>query len=476
MIIFLILIIILSFYAYKKEIKIKKILLFSFLCFVSLFTFKTLELLDSKTIKITKKDYLLRLTHYYTGDATGSGKYLPGTGNYIPNLVSSGKLRIEASTDWYLYNDGGIDYLVLATATVQCLNVNSSKDGCYKYRLAGPTNGIKYRSYKDKMVLLINGKKYNGMVLDSCGECMKPQYANNEKIDVLVKGKNPKVVPDATTVTILSEDPSAAYNASDYSPITYGNNTSNYSTSYTGDLKKGWLFLRFNEKVLTKRTDADTIEDTIDGAINEIYRRAGSNENSSSSPVKTGMEGKPIYGKTIKSPIPDYVKSAMQSPVGTQTCNQSSCFGYYSSGNCSSHGGVDLTSTPAALIYSAAEGVVTNVIYNSTQCSPKFTSTGASCGPGCTGNIVTIKHTFNGEEWYTKYVHMSSINSAIKLDATVSKGQEIGIIGTTGCSTGVHLHFEIIGPGNSLYNPEEILTTTCKLRSDCNLARSSCSK
>ena len=472
MIIFLILIIILSFYAYKKEIKIKKILLFSFLCFVSLFTFKTLELLDSKTIKITKKDYLLRLTHYFPGDQTGSGTKLGAVGEISP-LIRDGKLRVDASTDWYLYNDGGIDYLVLATATVHCLR--SSDAGCNQYKQAGPINGIKYRTYRDKMVLLINGKKYNGMVLDSCGACMRIGCVENEKIDIFVKGRNPKVVPDGLPAEILSEDPSAAYNASDYSPITDGSNTSNYSTSYTGDLKKGWLFLRFNDKILTKRTDADTIADTIDGAINEIYRRAGSND-SSSSPVKTGMEGKPIYGKTIKSPIPDYVKSAMQSPVGTQTCNQSSCFGYYSSGNCSSHGGVDLTSKPAALIYSAAEGVVTNVIYNSTQCSPKFTSTGASCGPGCTGNIVTIKHTINGEEWYTKYVHMSSINSAIKLDATVSKGQEIGIIGTTGCSTGVHLHFEIIGPGSSLYNPEEILTTTCKLRSDCNLARSSCSK
>lgn len=472
MIVLIISIIILSVYAYKKEVKIKKILLFSFLCFVSIFTFKTLELLDSKTVTNTKKEYLLRLTHYYTGDGTGTGKYLPGAGSSIPNLVSAGKIKIDAATDWYLYNENGIDYMILATATNSCLNVKSDKDACYKYKLAGPVSGIKYRNYKDKLVLSINGKKYNGIVLDSCGECMKPKYATDEKIDVLVSGKNPKVVPDSTSVTILSEDPSSAYNSSGYSS---NSGITNYSTSYSGDLKKGWLYLRFNDKIFTKRTSADTIEDTIDGAINEIYRRAGT-QGSSETSVQTGMEGKPIYGKTIKSPIPDYVKSNMQSPLGTQNCNQSSCFGYYSAGNCSAHGGVDLTSTPKSLIYSVSDGVVTNVTYNNTQCSPKFTSKGASCGPGCTGNIVTIKHTINGEEWYSKYVHMSSINSAIKVGANITKGQEIGIIGTTGCSTGVHLHFEIIGPANALYNPEELLMSTCKLKSDCNLARSSCTK
>lgn len=56
------------------------------------------------------------------------------------------------------------------------------------------------------------------------------------------------------------------------------------------------------------------------------------------------------------------------------------------------------------------------------------------------GNCVMIDHN-NG--YYTLYGHMSSI--AVSLNQSVSQGQTVGYVGSTGVSTGPHLHFEIRG-------------------------------
>ena len=54
------------------------------------------------------------------------------------------------------------------------------------------------------------------------------------------------------------------------------------------------------------------------------------------------------------------------------------------------------------------------------------------------GNYITIKHD---DGTYSFYAHLSKIN--VSVNQRVTAGQTIGVIGTTGNSTGVHLHFEI---------------------------------
>ncbi|WP_394219095.1 peptidoglycan DD-metalloendopeptidase family protein [Halobacillus trueperi] len=63
------------------------------------------------------------------------------------------------------------------------------------------------------------------------------------------------------------------------------------------------------------------------------------------------------------------------------------------------------------------------------------------------GNKVVIDH---GNGYETIYAHLSSID--VKKGQTVKKGEKLGVMGTTGRSTGVHLHFEIHKKG-SLENP-----------------------
>ena len=58
------------------------------------------------------------------------------------------------------------------------------------------------------------------------------------------------------------------------------------------------------------------------------------------------------------------------------------------------------------------------------------------------GNCVMIDHGYvNGDNYYTLYGHLSSIG--VSVGQVVSQGQYIGAVGSTGVSTGPHLHFEI---------------------------------
>ena len=73
------------------------------------------------------------------------------------------------------------------------------------------------------------------------------------------------------------------------------------------------------------------------------------------------------------------------------------------------------------------------------------------CGEkGGYGNCIMIDH---GNGYYTLYGHMSSY--AVGYGDSVSKGQTIGYVGSTGWATGPHLHFEI-RYGDSCLDPEAV--------------------
>jgi murein DD-endopeptidase MepM/ murein hydrolase activator NlpD len=63
------------------------------------------------------------------------------------------------------------------------------------------------------------------------------------------------------------------------------------------------------------------------------------------------------------------------------------------------------------------------------------------------GNVVILTHSINGQSYATVYAHMSAIS--VSAGQAVSQGQTVGLLGSTGRSTGPHLHFEIhIGSWN----------------------------
>ncbi|GAA0285423.1 peptidoglycan hydrolase CwlO-like protein [Gracilibacillus halotolerans] len=57
------------------------------------------------------------------------------------------------------------------------------------------------------------------------------------------------------------------------------------------------------------------------------------------------------------------------------------------------------------------------------------------------GNTIMITHVIDGKTYTSLYAHLRS--RSVSRGQSVSQGQQIGVMGTTGSSTGVHLHFEI---------------------------------
>ena len=77
------------------------------------------------------------------------------------------------------------------------------------------------------------------------------------------------------------------------------------------------------------------------------------------------------------------------------------------------------------------------------------------------GNLIKIRHT---DGYETRYAHMKSFRRGIRRGKYVKKGQTIGYVGTTGRSTGPHLHFELRKHGRAINPLRVVQVTTKKLR------------
>ncbi len=114
----------------------------------------------------------------------------------------------------------------------------------------------------------------------------------------------------------------------------------------------------------------------------------------------------------------------------------SSAFGWRKSpftGVRSYHGGVDMACSQGTKIYSAMEGKVTATGFNNTY-----------------GNYVIVTHHSG---YKTLYGHMSAI-AAVK-GQYVTQSSVIGYVGSTGLSTGPHLHFTVFKNGKQI-NPQNL--------------------
>ena len=83
------------------------------------------------------------------------------------------------------------------------------------------------------------------------------------------------------------------------------------------------------------------------------------------------------------------------------------------------------------------------------------------CGGG--GNCVKIKHN---TKYQTVYAHMSKFGRGIKKGARVRQGQIIGYVGSTGLSTGPHLHYEVIENGKKINSQKLKLPSGKVLKGD----------
>ncbi|WP_302810901.1 murein hydrolase activator EnvC family protein [Roseburia hominis] len=124
-----------------------------------------------------------------------------------------------------------------------------------------------------------------------------------------------------------------------------------------------------------------------------------------------GVEEHPYTGGAFRWPCPSSTR--VTSNYGTRVSPMS--------GASSNHKGIDIGASAGADIIAAADGTVTAASYSSAA-----------------GNYVMIDH---GGGLYTVYMHASSL--LVSPGQTVSAGDVIAKVGSTGISTGSHLHFGV---------------------------------
>ena len=98
------------------------------------------------------------------------------------------------------------------------------------------------------------------------------------------------------------------------------------------------------------------------------------------------------------------------------------------------HQGLDISTDKGQPVFATADGVVESASYS-----------------GDYGNLVVLKHGF---DLTTRYGHLSAF--AVKPGQSVKRGAVIGYVGSTGRSTGAHVHYEILANGK-LINPLQLL-------------------
>ena len=193
-----------------------------------------------------------------------------------------------------------------------------------------------------------------------------------------------------------------------------------FEVDFQRDIRKGDWFEIYYEKF---EDDNKKVRDTgkiiyasmyVNGGEINLYNFKYNNEE----------EYYDIKGKSI-------TKSLMKTPING--ARLSSSFGMRKHpilGYNKMHRGTDFAAPSGTPIMASGSGTVTRARW---------------CGGG--GNCVKIKHNSTYE---TIYAHMKAFAKGIKEGRKVKQGQIIGYVGSTGLSTGPHLHYEVIVNGKKV--------------------------
>ena len=209
-----------------------------------------------------------------------------------------------------------------------------------------------------------------------------------------------------------------------------------FEVDFQRDIRKGDWFEIFYEKF---EDDNKKVRDTgkiiyasmyVNGEEINLYNFKYNNEE----------EYYDIKGKSI-------TKSLMKTPING--ARLSSSFGMRKHpilGYNKMHRGTDFAAPTGTPIMASGSGTVTRARW---------------CGGG--GNCVKIKHNSTYE---TIYAHMKSFAKGIKEGRKVKQGQIIGYVGSTGLSTGPHLHYEVIVNGKKVNSQKLKLPSGKTLRGE----------
>ncbi len=209
-----------------------------------------------------------------------------------------------------------------------------------------------------------------------------------------------------------------------------------FEVDFQRDIRKGDWFEIYYEKF---EDNNNKVRDTGKIIYASMYVN-GEEINLYNFNYKNDEEYYDIKGKSI-------TKSLMKTPING--ARLSSSFGMRKHpilGYNKMHRGTDFAAPTGTPILASGSGTVTRARW---------------CGGG--GNCVKIKHNSTYE---TVYAHMKAFAKGVKEGRKVKQGQVIGYVGSTGLSTGPHLHYEVIVNGKKVNSQKLKLPSGRTLKGD----------
>ncbi len=260
--------------------------------------------------------------------------------------------------------------------------------------------------------------------------------SNNKIIDSVDMKETPKYELKLADKSLKTNEIQIINNIEEDLEITY----KYYDIAVNNETASSVNTLEEAEQLIAELKEDNTNNKDIDLSILEKYTQNEEEVNTTEiETAKTTIQDKVnkkaeeirIQEELDSMPDVNGIKLAVKPVTGTI----SSRYGVRSSIRSSTHTGLDIATPNGTPIKVVADGTVTGASYN-----------------GAYGNLVKIDHGNGVETWYA---HTSRMY--VSVGQTVKAGDIIAAVGSTGNSTGAHLHFEIringehVNPQNYLY-------------------------
>lgn len=203
-------------------------------------------------------------------------------------------------------------------------------------------------------------------------------------------------------------------------------------------------FVIENEKFVYTQYRASCNNEICDSTTNIMDQTVANNM------INSGSSYQEVLNYFYKGSIEEVNISTAGYPLDLNNNYVTSAFGWRvdpKKNCCTTHNGTDISAPPDANIYSIADGVVVQNVANHYSY----------------GNYIVIGHgNFDNStgkyEYYSLYAHQIRHSTLVSVGTEVKGGQLIGNVGSTGYSTGYHLHIEIYRYVNNRKIREDAVT------------------
>lgn len=182
--------------------------------------------------------------------------------------------------------------------------------------------------------------------------------------------------------------------------------------------------------LLGQRTKALTAAEAARAEDEAEYRAANEASRRLAERLRAQARARALAAARARTSVPRVSSSRFQWPTNGQLTSR---YGYRQHpiyGDTRFHAGIDIGAGWGTSVWAAAAGTVVH-----------------AGSAGGYGNLVLVSHgTYGGRDIVTGYAHMSSIS--VVVGEQIQPGEQVGRVGSTGNSTGPHLHFEVRRDGD----------------------------